>query len=101
MTEVAESPVVPGVLWAGTDDGNVQVSRDAGYTWEEVGKNVPGVNHEYYVSGLEASWTDAGTAFVADGHRNDDLEPYIFKTTDYGKTWASAAGNLASLHPGM
>ena len=101
MTEVAESPVVPGVLWAGTDDGNVQVSRDAGYTWEEVGKNIPGVNHEYYVSGLEASWTDAGTAFVAlDGHRNDDLEPYIFKTTDYGKTWASAAGNLASLHPG-
>jgi hypothetical protein len=79
----------------------VQLSRDAGYTWEEVGKNIPGVNHEYYVSGLEASWTDAGTAFVAlDGHRNDDLAPYVFKTTDYGKTWTSVAGNLASLHPG-
>jgi photosystem II stability/assembly factor-like uncharacterized protein len=42
MTEVAESPVLPGVIWAGTDDGNVQVSKDGGATWEEVGKNVPG-----------------------------------------------------------
>lgn len=95
MTEMAESPVLPGVLWAGTDDGNIQVSRDGGYNWEEVGKNIPGVNHEYYVSGLEASWYDAGTAYAAlDGHRNDDLKPYVFKTTDYGKTWTSATGNL-------
>ena len=65
MTEIAESPVMPGILWVGTDDGNVQVSRDSGSTWEEVGKNIPGVNHEYYVSGLEASWYDAGTAYVA------------------------------------
>ena len=98
MTELAESPIVPGVLWAGTDDGNIQVSRDGGYTWEEVGKNIPGVNHEYYVSGLEASWYDAGTAYVAlDGHRNDDLKPYIFKTTDYGKTWTSVSGNLPAV----
>src|SRR3954467_14778906 len=98
MTEVAESPVVPGILWAGTDDGNIQVSRDMGYNWEEVGKNIPGVNHEYYVSGIEASWYDPGTAYVAlDGHRNDDLKPYIFKTTDYGKTWTSVSGNLPSL----
>jgi photosystem II stability/assembly factor-like uncharacterized protein len=94
MTEVAESPVLPGVIWAGTDDGNVQVSKDGGATWEEVGKNVPGVNHEFYVSGLEASWYDAGTAYLAvDGHRNDDLKPYIFKTTDYGKTWVSIVGH--------
>jgi photosystem II stability/assembly factor-like uncharacterized protein len=95
MTEVAESPVLPGVIWAGTDDGNVQVSKDGGTTWDEVGKNVPGVNHEYHVSGLEASWYDAGTAYLAlDGHRNDDLKPYVFKTTDYGKTWVSVSGNL-------
>jgi hypothetical protein len=95
MTEMAESPVLPGVFWAGTDDGNVQVSKDGGYTWEEVGKNIPGVNHEYYVSGLEASWYDPATAYVAlDGHRNDDLKPYVFKTTDYGKTWTPASGNL-------
>ena len=95
ITEMAESPVLPGVLWVGTDDGNVQVSKDGGNTWTEVGKNIPGVNHEYYVSGLEASWFDAGTAYVAlDGHRNDDLKPYIFKTTDYGQTWTVGAGNL-------
>ena len=98
MTEMAESPKMPGVLWAGTDDGNVQVSTDGGYTWEEVGQNIPGVNHEYYVSGLEASWYDVATAYVAlDGHRHDDLKPYIFKTTDYGKTWTSVSGNLPSL----
>jgi hypothetical protein len=98
MTEVAESFVQPGVLWAGTDDGNVQVSRDGGYTWEEVGKNIPGVNHEYYVSGLEASHVDAATAYVAlDGHRNDDLKPYIFKTTDFGKTWKSVSSDLPAV----
>ena len=95
ITELAESPVLPGVLWAGTDDGNVQVSRDGGNTWTEVGKNIPNVNHEYYVSGLESSWYDAGTAYVAlDGHRNDDMKPYVFKTTDYGATWTSVSGNL-------
>jgi photosystem II stability/assembly factor-like uncharacterized protein len=95
ITEIAESPIIPGVLWAGTDDGNIQVSQDGGNTWEEVGKNIPGVDHEYYVSGLEASWYEAGTAYAAlDGHRNNDLKPYVFKTTDYGKTWTSVTGNL-------
>ncbi|MEO5566871.1 MAG: hypothetical protein ABIR92_00170 [Gemmatimonadaceae bacterium] len=99
ITELAESPLIPGVYWAGTDDGNIQVSRDGGTTFEEVGKNIPGVNHEYYVSGLEASWYAAGTAYAAlDGHRNDDLKPYIFKTTDYGRTWTSVAGNLPARH---
>jgi photosystem II stability/assembly factor-like uncharacterized protein len=98
VTELAESPRVPGVLWVGTDDGNVQVSRDNGVSWEEVGKNIPVANHEYYVSGLEASWFDAATAYVAlDGHRNDDLKPYVFKTTDYGKTWTSVSGNLPAV----
>ncbi len=95
MTEMAESPVMPGILWAGTDDGNIQVSRDGGNNWEEVGKNIPGVDHEYYVSGLEASWYDAGTAYAAlDGHRHNDLKPYVFKTTDYGKTWTNVTGDL-------
>ena len=98
LTEIAESPVIPGIIWAGTDDGNVQISKDGGYTWAEVGKNIPGVNHEYYVSGLEASWYDAATAYAAlDGHRNDDLKPYVFKTTDYGATWTSVSGNLPAI----
>ncbi len=95
ITEVAESPVLPGIVWAGTDDGNIQVSKDNGLTFTEVGKNIPGVNHETYVSGLEASWYDAGTAYIAlDGKRNNDFKPYIFKTTDYGTTWTSVSGNL-------
>ena len=95
LTEIAESPVAPGILWTGTDDGNVQVSKDDGYTFTEVGKNIPGANHMDYVSGLEASYFDAGTAYVAlDAHRRDDLKPYIFKTTDYGVTWKSISGNL-------
>jgi photosystem II stability/assembly factor-like uncharacterized protein len=94
-TELAESPVEKGVLWIGTDDGNVQLSRDGGTTFVEVGSAIPGVNHEYYVSGLEASWFDAGTAFVAiDGHRNDDWRPYVFETADFGRTWTSIASNL-------
>ncbi len=98
LTEIAESPVIPGILWAGTDDGNLQISKDGGFTWTEVGKNIPGVNHEYYVSGIEASWYDAATAYVAlDGHRNDDLKPYIFKTTDYGATWSSVSGDLPAM----
>ncbi len=98
ITELAESPVLPGVLWAGTDDGNVQVSRDGGNTWAEVGKNIPGVNHEYYVSGLEASWYDAGTAYVAlDGHRHDDMKPYVFKTTDYGADVDVGVGQSAAV----
>ena len=76
----------------------MQVSRDGGLTFTEVGKNIPGVNHEYYVSGLEASWFDAGTAYLAlDGHRHDDTKPYVFKTTDYGQTWKPIASNLPAL----
>jgi hypothetical protein len=95
MTEVAESPVLPNVLWTGTDDGNLNLSKDGGMTWTEVGRNLPIEDHESYISGIEASWFDAGTAYVAvDRHRNDDLKPYIFKTTDYGQTWKSVSGNL-------
>jgi len=95
ILQIAPSPVRRGVIWVGTDDGNVQVTRDGAQSFTEVGRNIPGANHEYYVSGLEASWFDAGVAYVAlDGHRHDDWRPFIFKTTDYGQSWASVAGNL-------
>jgi hypothetical protein len=94
---VSESPVLPGVVWAGTDDGLVQVSRDGGVTFTEVGKNMTGLpaDHLYWVSRIDASHFDAGTAYASvDGHRSNDLKPYVYVTRDYGKTWQSIAGNL-------
>jgi photosystem II stability/assembly factor-like uncharacterized protein len=95
ITTVAESPIVPGILWVGTDDGNVQVSRDGGATWTEVGKRIPDGTKEYYVSRVEASWVDAGTAYLSlDGHRSDDLKPYVYVTRDYGATWTPITSDL-------
>ena len=92
---IAESYVLPGVLWAGTNDGNVQVSRDGGTTWKNVVGNVQGVPKETHVSRVEASRVDAGTCYVTfDGHRTDDHKPYVYVTTDYGQTWKSIAANL-------
>ena len=97
IVSLSESPVIPGVVWAGTDDGHVQVSRDGGLTFTEVGKNVPGLpsNHLYWVSRVEPSHFDAGTAYISvDGHRSNDLKPYVFVTRDYGQTWQPLMGNL-------
>ena len=97
IVSLSESPVVPGIVWAGTDDGNVQVSRDGGLTFTEVGRNIPGMpaNHLYWISRIDASHFDAGTAYVSvDGHRSDDLKPYVFVTRDYGQKWESISGNL-------
>jgi len=92
---ISESPVVPGVLWVGTNDGNVQVSRDGGATWKNVAGNVKGVPKETHVSRVEASHHDGSTAYVSfDGHRTDDHKPYIFVTKDLGETWTSVSGNL-------
>jgi hypothetical protein len=97
IISMSESPVIPGVVWAGTDDGNVQVSRDGGMTFVEVGKNLPGLppNHLYWISRIDASHFDAATAYASvDGHRPDDLKPYLFVTRDSGQSWQSIAGNL-------
>jgi photosystem II stability/assembly factor-like uncharacterized protein len=99
---VSESPVARGVVWAGTDDGNLQVSRDNGATFTEVGKNIKGLpagalsgDSPYWIARIAASHFDAATAYVAiDGHRSDDLRPYIQVTHDYGRTWTSLSGTL-------
>jgi photosystem II stability/assembly factor-like uncharacterized protein len=95
-TQVRESPSRPGVLWIGTDDGNLQVSRDGGETFTNVANNITGAPKGYVqVSRIEPSHFDPGTAYVAlDNHRNDDWKPYLFKTTDYGRTWTNVVGNL-------
>jgi uncharacterized membrane protein YgcG len=95
IVTVSESPMVPGILWAGTNDGNLQVSRDGGDTWKNVVDNVPGVPKETHVSRVEASHFDAGTCYVTfDNHRVDDHKPYVFVTRDFGATWKSISSNL-------
>lgn len=95
IVTLAESAKLPGVIWIGTDDGNVQVSRDGGSTWNNVAKNVPGIGDTYHISRVEPSRFDAGTCYLAvDGHRFDDLKPYLFVTRDYGATWTSIVANL-------
>jgi photosystem II stability/assembly factor-like uncharacterized protein len=95
VVTLSESPVVPGIVWAGTNDGNLQVSRDGGLTWKNVVDKVPGVPKETHVSRVEASPFDAGGAYVSfDGHRTDDHNPYVFVTKDFGETWTSIKSNL-------
>ena len=97
ITALDESPAVPGIVWVGTDDGNLQVTRDGGATFTEVGKNLPGLprNHMHWIARIDASHFDPATAYVAvDGHRSNDLKPYLFVTRDYGATWQSITNNL-------
>ncbi len=76
------------MIWVGTDDGNVQVTRDGGKRWTNVVGNVKGVPANSWVIWVQASHFDAGTAYVAfDRHTFGDMAPYVYKTTDYGKTW--------------
>jgi photosystem II stability/assembly factor-like uncharacterized protein len=98
IISVAQSHISADVIWVGTDDGNVQVTRDGGRTFVEVGKNIPGGTREYYVSRVEPSYFDLGTAFVSiDGHRHDDLRPYVYLTRDFGATWTAITSNLPTL----
>jgi photosystem II stability/assembly factor-like uncharacterized protein len=95
LTALAESPLRPGFLWAGSDDGRVHVSRDGGVSWGDPGGNVPGVPPERWVSRIECSPFAEGTAFLAlDRHRQDDRAPYLFRTDDLGKTWKPLAQDL-------
>lgn len=92
---VAESPVEAGVIWVGTDDGNVQITRDGGATWTNVRDRVPGLPAEAWIENIEASPTEPGAAFlVVDNHRMDDFTPQVWETTDYGRNWRSLAAGL-------
>jgi photosystem II stability/assembly factor-like uncharacterized protein len=93
---IAESPKNKGVIWAGTDDGNLQVTRDGGKTWSNVARNVTGLPKGTWVSHVEASSHEENTAFATfDGHMTGDMKTYVFETTDLGKTWKPlATGDL-------
>ncbi|HEV7798690.1 MAG TPA: hypothetical protein VGO73_11065 [Pyrinomonadaceae bacterium] len=95
IISLAESPVQKGQIWAGTDDGNLQVTRDGGKDWDNIIKSVSGLPANSPVSHIEPSRTSAQTAYVTfDRHMFDDYRPYIFKTSDGGKNWQNVAGNL-------
>jgi photosystem II stability/assembly factor-like uncharacterized protein len=85
---ISESPKDKSLIWVGTDDGNLQLTRDGGKTWTNVVGNVPGLPKNSWVTWVQASNFNAGTAYAAfDRHTFGDMTPYVFKTTDYGKTW--------------
>ncbi|MBM3297093.1 MAG: glycosyl hydrolase [Candidatus Aminicenantes bacterium] len=95
IISLKESPSQRGLLWAGTDDGQLHVTADGGRVWQNVVKNVPGIPPLSPVSAVEPSWTEAGTAYCAfDRHMLNDLRPYVYKTRDLGKTWTNITGNL-------
>lgn len=90
---VVESPAQAGLIWAGSDDGLIHLTRNGGTNWEDV---TPKAMPEWgTVSMIEASRTDAGTAYVAiERHKMDDFTPYILKTSDFGKTWTSIVNGI-------
>jgi photosystem II stability/assembly factor-like uncharacterized protein len=95
LTAIAESPRKAGVLYAGTDDGRVHVTRNDGATWTDVSARIPDVPVARHISRLECSPFDEGTAWLTiDRHRNDDRKPYLFRTDDFGATWKPLANNL-------
>ena len=89
---ISESPKNPNVIWVGTDDGNIQVTRDGGKAWTNVTKNLPGIPAETWVSTVEAGHFEEGTAYASlDGHQSGDMKTYLVRTRDFGKTWESIA----------
>ncbi len=92
ITTISESPLRAGLLYAGTDDGKVHVTRDGGGTWAEI---MAGLPHQKWVSRIVASAFDVGTVYMTQtGKRDDDFTPYVWKSTDFGKTWASLAADV-------
>ena len=95
LVAFAESPKRAGLYYAGADNGTVHVSRDDGANWTNITTKFTGVPKGTYVSRLAPSAFDEGTAYATfDGHREDDYNPYVYVTTDYGATWRAIASNL-------
>ena len=95
ITAFAESPLTPGLLWVGADDGNVQVSRDDGATWTNVADRIPDLPERTYVSRLEPSHHAEGRVYASfDGHRNADYAAYVYVSEDYGQTWRRITDGL-------
>ena len=97
ITTISESPLRAGVIWVGSDDGKVQLTQNHGGAWTDVTPALTsaGANPERWVSRVFASSHEPGTAFVAkNGFRNDDFKPYLYRTSDYGRTWTAIHNGL-------
>ncbi|HKO55243.1 MAG TPA: hypothetical protein VJ276_05150 [Thermoanaerobaculia bacterium] len=100
VVALSESPKDRNTLWAGTDDGNVQVTRDGGKSWTNVTDNIAGAPRGLWVSRVQASNHDAARGYVAiDGHRSDDFHPYLFVTDDDGRTFRAITNGIPAHHP--
>jgi len=87
---IAESPLDENVIWVGTDDGNVQVTKDGGKNWQNVVSNIQGLPSNTWTYHIEASVHGKGIAYaVFDGHNSGDMQPYVYKTSDFGTTWTN------------
>jgi photosystem II stability/assembly factor-like uncharacterized protein len=95
VTHIAESSVKRGVIWAGTDDGNLQVTANGGGQWTNVAANIPGIPAGSPVSAIETSRRDPNVVYAAfDRHMLDDMRPHLYKTADAGKTWTAIESGL-------
>ncbi len=95
LLSIAPSPLDSNVIWTASDDGLVQVTRDGGKTWSNVFNNIAGLKPNAWLATIEASHFEVGTAYVtADHHQDDDYSPFVYMTTDFGKTWKSIRGDL-------
>ncbi len=89
---ISESPLKPGLIYVGTDDGKVHVTKDTGKTWKEIMKGLP---YRKWVSRMVASQYDLGTVYMTqNGKREDDFNVYVWKSTDFGETWQDLSGNI-------
>lgn len=96
---IGESPIDENIIWVGTDDGNLQLTKDGGKTWENLIGNFKEVPQFTWVSFVEPSNYDKATAYVTfDGHRLGDRNAYVFKTTDFGKTWTNLTSENIDAH---
>ena len=99
ITTINESPLVQGLLCVGTDDGNIQVSRNGGESWNNVAANLPGGDEETYVTRVVSSQHAEGRVYATlDGHRNDDFATYAFASDDYGETWRRITTGIPEGH---
>jgi photosystem II stability/assembly factor-like uncharacterized protein len=95
---ISESPKNGQLIWAGTDDGNLQITRDGGKHWTNVVDKVPNLGKNSWVSTVTASRFNEGTAYVTfDRHTFGDMKPYVYKTTDFGSTWAPVVSDASGV----